>query len=493
MKTRQIIITVLICFIAIALVVSQKIYNSVYKPANSYFKVYLKGKEIGLIESKDELYELINNEQESIKKTYNIDTVYPPSDLELVEANTYSHDLSTASSIYKKIENADNFTIKGYIVTLKEDDSFEEIYVLDRSVFEKSLMNFVHAFVDEETYQKYINNNQDEIVDVGMIVDKMYFKESISIKEGYISVSDKIYTDEKELSQYLLFGKDADILEYEVKIGDTLESIAEDNKLNVQELLISNPEYRDENAILAVGDKLNVTFLNPVLNLVQEVVKVEDVEAVMETKVEYDYNKPYSYSEVTTEGVTGITRLTQEYQILNGESSNEVKITKQVTIREAVTQVTTKGRKSYSSNIVGNYVDNGQEWGWPTNSPYIISSSYSWRWGKHHDGIDITGTGEGSPIYAAGEGVVIQAGWGGQAGSEAGVNVIIQHENNIYTLYAHMRATSVKVGQTVTKGQVIGSMGHTGYAFGTHLHYSVSVGNPYRGSYSFFNPLSLYK
>ncbi len=494
MKAKQIIITLLICSISLMVFVSEKLYFVSNKTANSYYKVYLKGKEIGLIESKDELYDLINTEQENIRNTYNIDTVYPPSDFELVQTNTFSQDLSTASAIYKKIENADNFTIKGYIISLKNDEETKEIYVIDKTIFENALKNFVHAFVDEETYQDYINNTQDEIIDVGSIIDKMYFKESISIKEGYISVSDKIFTDEKELSQYLLFGENADINEYTVKLGDTLESIAEDNKLNVQELLISNPEYRDENAILAIGDKMNVTYLNPVLNLVQEIHKVEDVEAVMETKVEYDNTKPYSYSEITTPGVTGITRLTQEYQVVNGESSNEVKITNKVTIREAVTQVTTKGRKSYyTPNITGTYVDNGQEWGWPTNSPYIISSQFSWRWGKHHDGLDITGTGEGSPIYAAGSGTVIQAGWGGQALSEAGVNVIIQHDNDIYTLYAHMRSTSVRVGQTVTKGQVIGTMGHTGYAFGTHLHFSASKGNPYRGSYAFFNPLNLYK
>ena len=56
MKAKQIIITLLICSISLMVFVSEKLYFVSNKTANSYYKVYLKGKEIGLIESKDELY-----------------------------------------------------------------------------------------------------------------------------------------------------------------------------------------------------------------------------------------------------------------------------------------------------------------------------------------------------------------------------------------------------------------------------------------------------
>ena len=55
-----------------------------------------------------------------------------------------------------------------------------------------------------------------------------------------------------------------------------------------------------------------------------------------------------------------------------------------------------------------------------------------------------------------------------------------------------MDSLLVSVGQKVRKGDVIGTMGDTGYATGVHLHLSVSYGWPYKGSYRFVNPLSIY-
>ena len=497
MKSKKLVIPILLCLIVCIIFVIEMLYaNEIEKPDN-YYRVYLKGEDIGLIKSSDELYALINKEQELIREKYNVENVYPPSDFEIVKTNTYDKKLSTVNEIYEKIEEADNFTIRGFIVTLKTPDSDEKVVisVIDRKIFEEALNNFVSAFIDDKTYNDYINNTQERIVDIGSIIDKMYFKESISIREGLISVNNNIYTDATELSQYLLFGSNADMQKYKVKIGDTLESIAEENKLNVQELLISNPTFRSPDTILAVGDDLNVTYLNPVLNLVQEIHKVEDVEATMETKVVYDNTKPSGYSEITTPGVTGITRMTMEYQVINGEQSEEVIVTNKVVVREPVTQVTTKGKKTYyTAPITGQYVDTGLEWGWPTNSGYIITSGFSWRWGKHHDAIDISGTGEGSPIYAAGNGVVVKAGWEA-LGSGAGESVVIKHTNNMYTGYAHMVRGSLKVssGQSVVKGQVIGAMGHTGYAFGTHLHFAVFYRENDDGPRQFIDPMRLYR
>ena len=76
-------------------------------------------------------------------------------------------------------------------------------------------------------------------------------------------------------------------------------------------------------------------------------------------------------------------------------------------------------------------------------------------------------------------------------GSSAGLNVVILHANGYYTVYAHCSKLYVSVGQQVSRAQIIAAMGHTGTAYGTHLHFGVYVGRPYNGGYP-INPLRLW-
>ena len=100
-----------------------------------------------------------------------------------------------------------------------------------------------------------------------------------------------------------------------------------------------------------------------------------------------------------------------------------------------------------------------------------------------HDGIDIANN-SGTPIYSAADGVVAFIGWNPYESNPAFI-AVVAHGGGISTLYAHMQATyPVSVGQTVRKGQRIGSMGNTGNSFGSHLHFEVWSGdwspiNPY--------------
>lgn len=77
----------------------------------------------------------------------------------------------------------------------------------------------------------------------------------------------------------------------------------------------------------------------------------------------------------------------------------------------------------------------------------------------------------GSPIWAADNGVVIEAGYNGSYG----YTVVIDHNNGFQTRYAHMLADSitVHVGEIVTQGTTIGQMGSTGLSTGTHLHFEI--------------------
>jgi murein DD-endopeptidase MepM/ murein hydrolase activator NlpD len=89
---------------------------------------------------------------------------------------------------------------------------------------------------------------------------------------------------------------------------------------------------------------------------------------------------------------------------------------------------------------------------------------------RMHTGVDF-GAAEGTPIHAAADGVVVSAGPQGGYGNAT----IIDHGNSLATLYAHQSRMIVSAGQSVKRGQVIGYVGHTGYATGPHLHFEVRV------------------
>lgn len=87
---------------------------------------------------------------------------------------------------------------------------------------------------------------------------------------------------------------------------------------------------------------------------------------------------------------------------------------------------------------------------------------------RGHEGIDIDGK-YGDEVMAAAEGVVTQAGTQGGYGK----TVIIHHRNGLVTLYAHLSRLLVRAGDRVERGEVIGNVGHSGNATGTHLHFEV--------------------
>ncbi len=111
--------------------------------------------------------------------------------------------------------------------------------------------------------------------------------------------------------------------------------------------------------------------------------------------------------------------------------------------------------------------------GWftlPTGS-YAVSG---WYFGDPrnpgHIGLDYK-CRMGDPIYAADNGVVIFAGWGGGYGNL----VRVRHGNGYETYYAHFSGFAVGCGQPVYQGQVLGYCGSTGWSTGAHLHYEIRL------------------
>lgn len=105
------------------------------------------------------------------------------------------------------------------------------------------------------------------------------------------------------------------------------------------------------------------------------------------------------------------------------------------------------------------------------NTAFAQSGAYN---GKGHNGIDLDLV-VGTPVMSAMEGIVKGTGNTDNQCPYAsyGMWVMIEHPNGISTMYAHLSQISVSPGQTVSRGQVIGYGGNTGYSTGSHLHFTV--------------------
>jgi murein DD-endopeptidase MepM/ murein hydrolase activator NlpD len=91
--------------------------------------------------------------------------------------------------------------------------------------------------------------------------------------------------------------------------------------------------------------------------------------------------------------------------------------------------------------------------------------------GEWHTGIDLTGACS-TPVFAAGSGTVVEAGWSQYGG---GNRIVVDHGNGLKTTYNHLASIGVAVGQSVTKGAQIAGVGTTGASTGCHLHFEVMV------------------
>ena len=181
-------------------------------------------------------------------------------------------------------------------------------------------------------------------------------------------------------------------------------------------------------------------------------------------------------------------------KVIYADTSNHAEVT-------SVNQDTTS---SNSNPTLLNRVASLDYWAWPTDSNYTITTYYS----SGHKAIDIYSySGYGSNIYAANNGVVTSVKGGCSIGDLScngygGNYIVINHNSgNYYTVYMHLKDIKVNVGDTVVRGQVIGTMGNTGNVIpvptasapylGTHLHFCLYVGEPFRGGYA-INPMTLY-
>ena len=125
---------------------------------------------------------------------------------------------------------------------------------------------------------------------------------------------------------------------------------------------------------------------------------------------------------------------------------------------------------------------------WPCPGVYYISYGVGARWGRYHQGIDISGD-KYDDVVASESGTVVRTNtscphdYGKQescgCGGGYGNYIIIDHGNGFLTLYGHLTEVNVEPGDKVKQGQHIGYMGSTGFSTGDHLHFEIRYNGMY--------------
>lgn len=424
------------------------------------------------------------------------DDIYKPLGVNIQKLTTYSADVKEVEEVYNYIISKKSCTVEGYQFRIKKTskqilsifsstggvmlDDYNKIasinaedviiYVTDPQVFEDAVEQLQYVFVDADLLDAYKAGEQAEIEAVGAKIIDVYVEEEITIKQTNVSVSEKIFSDSSELSSYLLYGEDKDIKKVRASAEDTITSLTYEHGISFEEFFLSNPEFTSINNIFYDNQEVVIAKTDPKINIVVEQYIVEDMVVEFDTVEEYDNTINQGMEVVKQKGEDGVERVGQNVRSVNGT----------ISFVEPVSSTTIKSPKnkiiSIGTKIIPN-VGSLSSWGWPTKKNYRISSYFGWRTSpitggrEMHAGIDIAGTGLGSPVYATNNGTIMTITYVYSYGNY----IIIDHNNGYYSTYAHMNgfAKGLKVGSTVSRGQVIGYVGSTGYSTGPHLHFEI--------------------
>ncbi len=247
--------------------------------------------------------------------------------------------------------------------------------------------------------------------------------------------------------------RSGEIITHTVQDGETLSSIAERYGLQVSTIIWEN--NLDEKTKLKPGQELRIL---PVDGVRHKVARGETIYSIAkkygledEAEAQKIVNYPFNefLNDETFELATGQFLVVPDGVKKDVAAPSGTRTTRSVAITPDAGSVT----------ATGSFV-------WPAAGK--LTQGYRF----YHKGIDIANRG-GGPILAGDSGTVVAAGWDS---SGYGNRVLVDHGNGLVTLYAHMSAFQVQVGQRVKRGDLLGQMGSTGRSTGTHLHFEIRRG-----------------
>lgn len=251
---------------------------------------------------------------------------------------------------------------------------------------------------------------------------------------------------------------------YIVQKGDSAWAIANKLSISLEELERMNPSIQIEK--LQPNDELIVSSVKHYLDV--KVILQSTAEEVIHfsTNSKTDPSLSQNTKKVVTNGVDGIKEVIYVYEWKNGVEQSS-RILSETILLEPITAEVTIGTKPVTVR------SSGTNFGVTTGR---LSSDFGWRTHpitrkrSFHDGIDIANK-VGTAVNSYADGTVTKTAWTDSYGNF----IIINHGGGLETYYIHLSGIDVSVGDSVSTGQLIGQMGKTGSATGSHLQFEVRL------------------
>lgn len=364
------------------------------------------------------IYDLLQEKVKTAKQKYY-----------MVKVNEFTINLASMDEVQQLLEAA---------LTANDPDGLFQVQVVSDTSRE------LNAFTVQVT-------PKEEIAE-GDGLKALDFAEKVEISEAYIDAEqltsldvaiDEV-TKEKEKNQT-----------YEVQSGDTLSVIANSRGYYVDEVLALNPGLTRD-ATLHLGDEIIISVPEPELSVMRQV----------QTTYEEDY-----YAE--TQYVDNDSWYTTQTQVLQEEVAGHHEVTMLTTYKND----TQSAQEMIAENVMVEPVPKIVEKGTQTPPTYIkpitggtMTSTFKWRWGRMHKGIDWA-VPKGTAVRASCGGTVVSAGWSGGYGN----CITIRHPDGKMTRYGHLSKILVSAGQKVDQNQKIALSGNTGRSTGPHVHFEILV------------------
>ncbi len=246
--------------------------------------------------------------------------------------------------------------------------------------------------------------------------------------------------------------------EHVIQQGENLWLIAKKYQISMDTLIAANPGINPEK--VKINQKLSLVVPKPMISVACKEVKEYNESIPFEVAYEESATAYKGEAKVKRAGVQGERFVKAEIVRINGKEI-ERKVLEEKISKNPVGKIVVKGTKNPPPKIgTGKFL-------WPT-SRGSVSSKFGSRWGRMHEGIDIS-LPIGSSVKACDGGKVTFSGYK----NGYGLCVIVNHGGGYSTLYGHNSKLLVKAGQSVFRGQEITKSGNTGRSTGPHLHVEV--------------------